>query len=205
MKTRLPSIIFRFFLPSLLLLIPSICLAVDVGESAGDFKATTIDGEEVSLKDLSDKTVVLEWFNKGCPFVRKHYKNGDMQALQKEFTEKGVVWVAVNSTSKTHADYQSPEDTKKILNDYNVSGVKFVLDVEGEIGRLYGAKTTPHMFIIDKGKLVYRGAIDDDSDAYADPKKSHNHVRAALKELLENKQISKSETAPYGCSVKYAN
>ncbi len=189
---------------ALTLVLSSPATALDIGEQGPLFALSNTMKEKVSLESLQDKIVVLEWFNHGCPFVRKHYREGDMPALQKEFAEKGVVWLAINSTEKGHDDYVSPDEAKKIKEKYKMNDVQLLLDPSGEVGKLYGAKTTPHMFILNKGTLVYEGAIDDKSDVFVSPKMATNHVRAALTELLAGKEVSESKTKPYGCSIKYA-
>lgn len=204
MRISLLSTLVTFGTCALLFTAPAFAAPV-VGQSAPAFSAKDINGAEVQLESLKGKVVVLEWFNYGCPFVRKHYRNGDMQALQKSLAEKGVVWVIVNSTETTHQDYKDEAATKKLLSELNVTAPHFILDTTGDIGKAYAAKTTPHMYVIDaEGVLRYQGAIDDDSDADADPKKSHNHLSQAVSELLAGKDISTKETKPYGCSIKYA-
>ena len=111
----------------------------------------------------------------------------------------------INSTGQTHPNYESPEQTKKTIEEFKIASTDFIVDQDGSLGKLFGAKTTPHMFIIDKGKLVYQCAIDDNSDSDVDPKESRNYVRAGLEELSGEKTLSTKETTPYGCSVKYDN
>lgn len=189
-----------------LALVPlSPAVAVDVGDPAPSFTLSNTANEEVSLDSLSDKVVVLEWFNQGCPFVRKHYREGDMPALQKEFSDKGVVWLAINSTNKDHDDYLTPAQAKELKAKFKMENAQLLLDPSGEVGKLYSAKTTPHLFIINKGTLVYQGAIDDKSDVFVSPKMAKNHVRAALNEILKGEPVSESKTKPYGCSIKYAD
>lgn len=193
------------YILSALLLFSTQALAQEIGEKAPDFTLKTHTGEDVSLADYADKVVVLEWFNRGCPFVQKYYKNGDMQDLQKSYGEKGVVWLTLHSTAKIHGDYLDPQGIEEVSKEWKITDTKMLLDEDGSVGRQYRAKTTPHMYIIDKGTLVYNGAIDDKPSAFADPKKSHNYVRQALDEVLAGKPVSQSETKPYGCSVKYAD
>ena len=178
---------------------------VENGKKAPDFEYTDVDGNSGKLSDHEGSYVVLEWFNHGCPFVRKHYESGKMQSLQKEFTNKGVVWIAVNSTSDAHGDYQSAEDTKKKAAEEATAASIIVLDPEGTIGKLYGAKTTPHIFIIDPGgTLIYQGAADSvKSTDVADIPNATNYIQAGLTEAMSGKELTTAETKAYGCSVKY--
>jgi len=175
-----------------------------VGQAAPDF--TTLDalGKSHQLSDFKGKHVVLEWTNPGCPFVVKHY-NGNMQALQKEFTAKGVVWLSINSTSKDAFDYLAPAKLMAWKNDKKASASAVLMDESGKIGKLYSAKTTPHMVIINpQGLLVYAGAIDSVPSARIDDiKTATNYVRQGLNEALGGKVISVASTRAYGCSVKY--
>ncbi len=180
--------------------------AVSIGEVAPDFVLKNFDGKEVKLSDYQGKIVVLEWFNEGCPFVQKHYGSGFMQSLQEKYTKQDVVWLTVNSTDSSHRDFLSPEETKEIVQKWGIKSSQMLADADGKVGKLYGAKTTPHMFVIaDDGKLSYQGAIDDNSDAGADPKTSKNYVQQALDELRTGAVVAVKETKPYGCSVKYAS
>lgn len=178
--------------------------AANVGQPAPDFTATDIAGKPVSLSDFKGKTVVLEWHNFGCPFVVKHYKSGNMQALQKKYGGE-VVWLAVNSTNAGHQDYQDPAALTKALAGYGAAPTRFVMDEPGKVGLAYGAKVTPHMYIIDpSGKVAYNGAIDDKrSTDPADVKTSKNYVVAALDEMKAGKPVSNASNAPYGCTIKY--
>lgn len=179
--------------------------ALPVGAIVENFALPTHDGKQVSLKDYRGSIVVLEWFNRGCPFVEKHYKAGAMPDIQAEYGEKGVVWLIINSTRTDHDNYLSPEETAQVISDWKIRGAAMLNDSSGQVGRRFGAKTTPHMFVIDKdGKLAYQGAIDDDSSVFSDPKKAKNYVRAALDELLDGKPVTVAQSKPYGCSVKYA-
>lgn len=189
---------------SLMLVEPFNARALDVGQPAPDFKLLAIDGSPIALSDFRGKTVVLEWFNRGCPFVQKHYKDGDMQALQSQYKAKGVVWLIVNSTATSSPDYLSPEKTREVIDEWKIADATYMIDASGTVGRSYGAKTTPHMYVIDpSGTLAYAGAIDDDEDVFADPKKSKNYVRAALDDILANRPVATKSSKPYGCSVKY--
>jgi peroxiredoxin len=175
-----------------------------VGQPAPAFTATDLAGKPVSLADFKGKTVVLEWHNFGCPFVQKHYKSGNMQALQKKYGTE-VVWLTVNSTNAGHQDYQSPAVLTKALADAGAAPTRFVMDEPGTVGRAYGAKVTPHMYVIDPaGKVAYNGAIDDKRSANVeDVKGARNFVVAALEELKAGKPVSNASNAPYGCTIKY--
>lgn len=175
-----------------------------VGQAAPDFTATDALGKSHKLSDFSGKLVVLEWTNPGCPFVSKHY-SGNMQALQKEFTAKGVVWLSVNSTAASAADYLPPAKLTAWNAEKKASPTATLVDDSGKLGQLYSAKTTPHMYIINpQGVLVYAGAIDSVPSARVDDiKTATNYVRQGLNETLGGKAISTSSTRAYGCSVKY--
>lgn len=178
-----------------------------VGKTAPDFTLQDTNGKAHQLSKLRGKFVVLEWFNDGCPFVKKHYTSNNMQNLQKEFTGKGVVWYSINSSASGKQGNHSPAEYNKILSDWKATPTALLIDSDGKVGHLYNAKTTPDMFVIDKaGKLVYAGAIDDtpSTDA-ADIAKSKNYVREALDEAISGKDVKVATTKSYGCSVKYAN
>ena len=174
------------------------------GQPAPAFTLTDLHGKPVNLADYKGKTVVLEWHNFACPFVQKHYRSGNMQALQKKYAND-VVWLAVNSTAKTAFDYMEPAAVSKQLTQFRAAPAFYLLDDAGSVGMSYGARTTPHMYIIDpKGVLVYAGGIDDKrSTDVEDVKTAKNYVRAAMGELLAGKSVSNATTQPYGCSVKY--
>jgi len=174
------------------------------GKPAPDFTVTDLAGKPVSLADYKGKTVVLEWHNFGCPFVQKHYRSGNMQALQKKYG-KDVVWLAVNSTNKSASDWMEPGPLNAELKRFEAQPAAYLVDEPGKMGLAYGAKTTPHMYIIDpSGKVVYNGAIDDKrSTDVADVKTAKNYVVAALDELKAGKPVSTATTTPYGCTVKY--
>lgn len=171
-----------------------------IGQPAPAFSLQDQSGKTVSLADFSGKIVVLEWFNNGCPYVVKHYKGGHMNQLAKKYEDQGVVWLAVNSTKN-----KTIEDNRKISEEWSINR-PVLSDASGETGHAYGARTTPHMYVINKdGTLAYKGAIDSiNSDDTDDVSKAQNYVAAALDELLAGKPVSKPETQPYGCSVKYA-
>ena len=175
-----------------------------VGQAAPDFTATDALGKNHKLSDFKGKHVVLEWTNPGCPFVMKHY-SGNMQALQKEFTAKGVVWLSVNSTAASAADYLPPAKLTAWNAEKKASPTATLVDGSGKLGQLYSAKTTPHMYIINpQGVLVYAGAIDSVPSARVDDiKTATNYIRQGLNEALGGKAISTTSTRAYGCSVKY--
>lgn len=177
----------------------------EIGKPAPAFSLTDTNGKTVSLADHKGKTVVLEWINYGCPFVKKHYETGNMQALQKEAAAQGVVWLSICSSAKGKEGHMSPADWNKANKAQGFAGTAVLLDAEGTVGKAYGAKTTPHMFVVDaKGNVAYMGAIDDKSSFdKEDVKTAKNHVRAALADLKAGKKVATSSTKPYGCSVKY--
>lgn len=178
--------------------------AAAVGQAAPDFSAFDTAGKPHKLSNFKGKHVVLEWTNPGCPFVRKHY-GGNMQGLQKEFTAKGVVWLAINSTEEGSADYLAPAKLAGWVGEMQAAPTATLMDAPGNIGQLYGAKTTPHMYIVSPaGVLVYAGAIDSVPSAKADDiKTATNYVRQGLNEALAGKPLSMAQSRPYGCSVKY--
>jgi peroxiredoxin len=177
-----------------------------VGEKAPDFTLTDTKGNKHSLSDFAGKVVVLEWLNHNCPFVAKLYPSdapGLMPQLQKKYTEQGVIWLSINSTNPDHKDFVTNEQANKLSEERHASPTAVLVDAEGEVGKAYGAKTTPHMFIIDaQGVLVYAGAFDNNPT----PKVSGeevNFVAAALDEILAGKPVTNSQTRQYGCSIKY--
>lgn len=185
------------------LCLPARAAAV-IGQPAPAFRAPDLSGKPVSLADFKGKTVVLEWHNFGCPFVQKHYRSGNMQALQKKYAAE-VVWLSINSTHPGHPDYQSPEVLQKELARFGATPTRFLMDESGTVGQAYGAKVTPHMYVIDPtGKLVYNGAIDDKRSANPDDvKTSRNLVVAALEDLRAGRPVSNPVNVPYGCTIKY--
>lgn len=175
------------------------------GQPAPAFHAVDVNGKSVSLADFRGKTVVLEWNNPNCPFVQKHYTSGNMQSLQQKNTTAGVVWLSINSTTESHSDYMAPAKLAAWFGEQKAAPSAILMDSKGEIGRAYGAKVTPHMYVIDpKGTLVYAGAIDDKRSANpADVKTSTNHVAVALGELASGKRVTTAATNAYGCTIKY--
>jgi len=179
--------------------------AATVGAPAPDFALPSAAGPAVQLSQYRGKHVVLEWVNPDCPYVRKHYGSGNMQRLQKDAGGRNVVWLSINSTRADHPEYKAPAVMQAWMKEMNATPAATLLDPKGEAGRAYGARTTPHMYIIDpKGVLVYAGGIDDKrSTNPEDVKTAKNYVRAAMDELLAGKPVTNASTAAYGCSVKY--
>lgn len=176
-----------------------------VGQPAPDFVAVDTRGNAHKLSDFAGKFVVLEWTNPGCPFVRKHYGSGNMPATQKAATAKGVVWLAINSTERAASDYLRPAALDGWMAAQSAAPTAVLMDEDGIIGQAYGARTTPHIFIIDpKGTLVYAGGIDSIPSARPDDiKTATNYVSQALGEAFGGRPISSASTRPYGCSIKY--
>ena len=177
------------------------------GAVAQDFKLTDMSGKTVQLSKFRGKTVVLEWHNPGCPFVQKHYGGGNMQATQAAARKQGVVWLTVNSGAKGKQGHMTGPEAQALAKKQGSSASHYLLDMNGLVGKAYGAKTTPHMYIIDgSGKLIYQGGIDDKPTANpADIKTARNHVTAALGEIKAGKTVSVAQSRPYGCSVKYVS
>lgn len=178
---------------------------VEVGAPAPNFTLPATTGKTFTLDAFKGKFVVLEWTNNGCPYVRKHYGSGNMQALQKWATEKGVIWLSIVSSAEGKQGYVTAEEGQALVKSQGINSTAYLLDPQGRVGRLYGAKSTPHMFVIDpKGTVIYNGAIDDTPTARpADIKTAKNYVRAALEEALSGKPVSIATSQPYGCSMKY--
>ena len=180
-------------------------LAAVPGATAPDFTIADSAGKPVRLTDFKGKYVVLEWTNPECPFVRKHYDSQNMQVLQKEWGAKDVVWLSINSTSRTSSEWKSGAQMTDWMMAKGAAQKAVLIDGDSATGRAYAAKTTPHMFIIDPtGNVIYGGAIDDKRSANpADVKTANNYVRVALAEALAGKPVTVASTTPYGCSVKY--
>lgn len=180
---------------------------VQVGQNAPDFSLKDTNGKTQKLSGYKGKYVVLEWYQPDCPFVRKHYGSGNMQKLQKEYTTKGVVWLSIDSSAPgQEGNYDAAELNAFAARD-GAARTALMIDSDGKIGHLYGAKTTPNMYVIDpSGKLIYQGAIDNKrSTDLADVNTATNYVKAALDAALSGKSVATTATAPYGCSVKYAS
>ena len=176
---------------------PARDVTASVGSPAPDFTLEDQDGTKVSLSDYAGKVVVLEWFNYDCPFVKRHYEAETFTKLANKFKNQGVIWLTINTTH-----YATSADNKTFKEE-NSLPYPILSDPTGEVGKMYDAKTTPHIFIIDKdGKLVYAGAIDDDPKGESE--KPNNYVKTALTDVLAGTPVTTPETKPYGCSVKYA-
>lgn len=197
------------FIPALasafLLSLSSAQAAPVIGQPAPDFTATDSAGKTISLKDQRGKIVILEWKNHECPFVRKHYESGNMQALQNYAKEKGAIWLSITSSAPGKQGHVSAKQANDIAQGQNAQPTSIILDENGALGRLYNAKTTPHMFLIAAdGRLSYMGAIDDKPTTYAsDIKTARNYVKEALDSLLAGKPVETPSTASYGCGIKY--
>jgi peroxiredoxin len=199
---------FSILLALPLLALPALAAAsATVGQPAPAFSVADSSGKTVSLADFKGKTVVLEWVNPGCPYVRKHYDSANMQATQKAAAAGNVVWLAVNSTHPSHYDHKKPADMAAWMQQQKAAATHTLMDGDGKVGRAYGARTTPHLYVIDaRGTLAYAGGIDDKPSANpADVKTAKNHVNAALAELAAGKPVAQPSTRPYGCSVKYSD
>jgi peroxiredoxin len=179
---------------------------VEVGQPAPDFSLPDTNGQTHQLSQYKGKWVVLEWYQPDCPFVKKHYGSGNMQALQKEFTAKGVVWLSIDSSAPGEEGNYPADKLNQIATSQGAARTALLLDPEGKVGHDYGAKTTPDMYIINpEGKLVYEGAIDNKpTTVVADIKTATNYVKVALDSSMTGKSVSQTVTRPYGCSVKYA-
>jgi peroxiredoxin len=194
---------------TLLSLVLTLCvlpaLSLTPGTQAPDFKGTDSNGVTHTLSQYRGKFVVLEWANKGCPFEQKHYLSGNMEALQKEWTNKGVVWLSILSSAPGEQGNVTPAEENQYLKTMHAAPTAAILDPTGTIGHLYEAKTTPHIFVIDPtGKLIYQGAIDDrPTTDLADVQHAHNYLNEALNAAMAGKPVPMASTRPYGCSVKY--
>lgn len=175
------------------------------GNPARDFLLRDTDGNVIKLSQFKGKTVVIEWNNPGCPFVQKHYKSGNMQGTQAAAKAQGVVWLTINSGAPGKQGHMTGAQAATFVKDQKAQPTEYLLDPQGVVGKAYGAKTTPQIFIVNPtGTIVYQGAIDDKPTANpADIAGARNHVKAALGELKAGKPVSVAETKPYGCSVKY--
>jgi peroxiredoxin len=176
-----------------------------IGEPAPAFTLTDQYGNEHSLADFAGKTVMLEWLNHDCPFVVKYYRAGEMQRLQQEYTAKDVIWLSVISSAPGKQGYLEPEEIIKVNEEKSVHSTAVLIDADGTVGRAYGARTTPHMYVIDEdGILRYNGAIDDKPTANAaDLEGARVYAAEALDAVLAGNEVEVKTTRPYGCSVKY--
>lgn len=179
--------------------------APQIGKAAPDFKLNDLNGRVVTLSQFKGKTVVMEWNNPECPFVKKHYDTGNMQKTQAAALADGVVWLTINSSAPGKQGHMSGAEAKTVVAEQKARPSAYLLDPKGVVGKGYDAKTTPHLYIVNKaGKLVYAGGIDDKPTKNKDDiKGARNHVLAALGELKAGKPVSVSTTRPYGCAVKY--
>src|SRR4051812_11250066 len=176
-----------------------------VGTNAPDFSLTDSKGKTQSVSQYKGKYIVLEWFNPDCPFVKKHYGSGNMQKVQEEFTKKGVVWLSIDSSAPGLEGNLTADQANAKMTEWKTKQTALVLDPDGKAGQAYGAKNTPHMFVINpEGKIIYEGAIDSKASANpSDIQGATNYVKVALDESLAGKTVSTANTKPYGCSVKY--
>jgi peroxiredoxin len=179
--------------------------APSVGQAAPDFALKDAAGKTVKLSDYRGKYVVLEWTSPGCPYVKKHYDSGNMAATQRDALAKGAVWLSVNSTARSSSEYLEPAKVAAWQQERQAQPTALLVDEDGATGRAYGARTTPHMYIVDpQGRLVYAGGIDSIPSSNPDDiRKAVNYVRQGLGEALAGKPISAASTRPYGCSIKY--
>jgi len=193
-----------FTLIALCVIVGSVLATAEVGQPAPEFTATDINGQTHKLSNYKGKIVVLESYNLDCPYVRNHYRRGAMQELQRDLTAKGVVWLVVNSVSAKHPSHRTAEAAKKEWEKQKMAATAWLDDSSGEVGKAYGMRTTPHMFVIDKrGVLVYQGAIDDRASTEGDPRTAHNYVRETVQKLQAGEKPTVSQTKSYGCGVKY--
>lgn len=178
-----------------------------LGQAAPAFTAVDADGKTRSLADFRGRTVVLEWTNEGCPYVQKHYNSGNMQGLQKEATADGVVWLTIISSAPGFQGHLTGPQARKWKARTRAASTDVLLDPAGTVGRAYQAKTTPHMYVIDKGgKLVYMGGIDDKASSQPSSLQgAKNYVAAALADVKAGRPVADAVTRPYGCSVKYSS
>ncbi len=203
---------FKYILPALALMSFAVAISTaafaspPINQPAPDFEAVDIAGNTIKLSDLQGKNVILEWTNHKCPFVTKHYSSDNMQATQRSAIEQGAVWITIISSAPDHQGHVTSKKAQELADTRGASPSNQILDPSGDIGRLYSAQTTPHMFIIDaKGTLVYKGAIDSKSSPNpATIKGATNYVLAALDDMKDGGKIQNPMTPPYGCSIKYA-
>ncbi len=207
LNSQTPQIIMKSLLITTLIGAAALvtATAAEIGQSAPAFEAKDLNGKTVSLSELKDKVVVFEWVNFGCPFVKKHYGSGNMQKLQADYTAKGVVWIAVDSAAKGKEDDQEASKMAKIAKENGDKSTHFILDMDGKIGKAFGAKVTPQMFIVNKeGTLVYSGAIDSKATTNQEDVATADKLFAnALDAVLAGKEVVNAKNQPYGCGVKY--
>ncbi len=175
-----------------------------IDQPAPKFVLEDVNGAEFILEDHFNKIVVLEWINFDCPYVRKHYESGNIPKLQERYTSKGIIWVSICSSAPGKQGNLPKTEIKKRIQEYKAKMNYYLIDEDGAVGKMYGAKTTPHIFIINKGTLVYAGGIDDKPTTdKADIEKARNYVQEVLDALLSGENVPVKTTKPYGCSVKY--
>ncbi len=199
--------LFSFVLIALFAVVQHSGAQAVVGQKAPAFTATDSEGRTRTLSEFRGQVVVLEWWNPQCPFVGKHYGSGNMQRLQKEWTGKGVVWLTVDSSAPGQEGHVDAAQANALMKQRGGAQTAILLDPAGSVGRAYGARTTPHMFVIDaSGILAYAGGIDDKpSTDRADIATAHNYVEAALTEVTSGRKVTTVSSRPYGCSVKYGS
>lgn len=187
------------------MVVPSAQAAAVTGRPAPAFSEKDSNGQTRSLAQFKGRYVVLEWLNHDCPFVKKHYNSGNMQKLQRETRKQGVVWLSVNSSAAGKQGHHNGAETNKLTQQKKAAPSAVLLDGDGSMGRAYGAKTSPHMIVINpQGVVIYNGAIDDKPTTdVADVKGAKNYVTAALAQARKGQKVSVGRTQPYGCAVKY--
>lgn len=192
---------------SLLLVLALPLAAATIGSPAPGFELVDTNGKTHKLSDYAGKTVVLEWVNHGCPFVRKHYESGNMQNTQRAATTGGVVWLSICSSARGEQGNASPAEWNKMIAEKKVAASATLLDESGRVGHAYGARTTPHMFVINPaGTLVYAGGIDSiPTTNKADIAKAENYVLSALADIKAGRPVATATSKPYGCGIKYAD
>lgn len=187
---------------------PAVSASLETDKKIPDFLAVDSDGKKVKLSDYSGKIFVLEWTNYECPFTKKHYETGNMQNIQEYAKNKGVIWLSVISSGPGEWGYLSGKEANMKVKDLNAKPNKIIMDADGKLGKMFGAKTTPHIFIIDQEQVLrYQGAIDDAGGGArffkADITKSKSYAKAALEQILNNEKVIINSSKPYGCAVKY--
>jgi peroxiredoxin len=205
MKIRTYALVFGVALAAASLVFAQEGVKAEIGKASPEWKLTDTKGKEHSLADFKGKYVVLEWVNKDCPFVKKHYGSGNMQATQKKAKEMGAVWLSICSSAPGKQGYMPADEADAYMKSAGFNSAAYLLDSSGVVGKIYNAKTTPQIVIIDpKGTVLYNGAIDDKPSANPESlKDAKNYALAALTEAMAGKQVSVSTSQPYGCSVKY--
>src|SRR5580658_4213126 len=203
-STLYPMLFYPMLVALALCAAPPLISAAKVGEAARDFTATASNGKTFHLSDYRGKYVVLEWHNNGCPYVRKHYNSGNMQRLQKQWTARGVVWFTILSSAPGKQGYATASEENDYMAKMQAAPTAALLDPAGEIGRLYEAKTSPQMVVINtQGVVIYDGAIDDKPTTdLSDVAGATNYVSLALESAMAGKPVETTATRPYGCSVK---